>query len=42
MDPDSDLWSKTDSDDDEMTLAIIPLSKKHASTLTETVMRQMI
>ena len=28
MDPDCDLWSKTDSDDDEMTLAIIsPLEK---------------
>ena len=28
MDPDCDLWSKTDSDDDEMTLAIIlPLKK---------------
>ena len=28
MDPDCDLWSKTDSDDDEMTLAIIPPLEK--------------
>ena len=40
MDPDCDLWSKTDSDDDEMTLAIIPPLEK--ASLTETVMRQMI
>ena len=28
MDHDCDLWSKTDSDDDEMTLAIIPPLEK--------------
>ena len=28
MDPYCDLWSKTDSDDDEMTLAIIPPLEK--------------
>ena len=28
MDPDCDLWSKADSDDDEMTLAIIPPLEK--------------
>ena len=28
MDPDCDLWSKTDSDNDEMTLAINPPFEK--------------
>ena len=42
MYPDCDLWSKTDSDDDEMTLGIIPPLEKACVDSDRTVMRQMI